>query len=51
MIGKVLYFQKDEWVQHMVCSVFVENKRSLGYVNGVSYVQRILESCASNISA
>lgn len=43
-VGKLLYCQKNEHEHQTFCRVFLDNKLSVGYVNGASYVQRILES-------
>lgn len=47
-IGMTLHCEKDERMHHIFHTVFVNNKLFLGYVNGSSYVQKILESCGSN---
>lgn len=43
-IGVALLCQKDDWRHQLFSPVFVDNMLSLGYVNGVVYMQNILGS-------
>lgn len=46
-----MYRQKYEQVYHIFHLVFVHNKLSVAYVNGASYIQKILEFHICNKSA
>lgn len=43
VIGMAFYCQKHEWVGYMFCSVFGDNRLSVWYVSGGSFVKKILE--------
>lgn len=47
-IAIALYFQMDEHVDHFLFPVLVNRKLSVEYVIGCRYVQKIMNSSASN---
>lgn len=43
MIGMEFYCQKGKQVRQILLRKFLENKLSAGYVNGTSYVQKVIQ--------
>lgn len=43
-VASELYLQSDEQMHHMFRWVFADSKISIGYVEGASYIQKILQT-------